>query len=329
MKAAPIPDNEAARIAALHALELLDTDPDERFDRVTRAARTLLGVPMALVSLIDSDRQWFKSKCGLDADQTGRDVSFCGHVVANNQLLVVPDARLDDRFATNPLVTGPPHVRFYAGHPVWSEDGLPLGTLCVIDVQPRSLGVSGTGTLARLAAMVTQELQQSGRSETVHEATGLSNRAGFVRLADEALAGAHALGQPASMLRLDVADEGWSTEERDAVDREVGRLIRVFTRERDVGVRLAEGRFGILLLDCVDGGEQAERVRFALRGCQQRLGLAAPPAVTLGWASSDKSGAATAASLLQGADTRLRQAQLGRPELGGDVGAPKNRAHYA
>lgn len=151
---------EEERIKALHRLDILDTPGEERFDRFTRLATASFGVPIALVSLVDTDRQWFKSCIGLDAPGTPRSVAFCSHAVALDDLLVVPDARLDERFAANPLVTGAPHIRFYAGQPVRSLDGQPLGTLCIIDTHPRTLDDAGRRMLRDLAQLVQDELNR-------------------------------------------------------------------------------------------------------------------------------------------------------------------------
>ena len=152
---------EKERITALHRLEVLDTPGEERFDRFTRLAAASFGVPIALVSLVDTDRQWFKSCVGIDSPGTPRSMAFCSHAVALDDLLVVPDASLDERFAANPLVTGSPHIRFYAGQPVRSLDGQPLGTLCIIDTRPRMLDDAGRRMLRDLAQMVQDELNRA------------------------------------------------------------------------------------------------------------------------------------------------------------------------
>jgi len=151
-----IPLDEAQRLAALHATRLLGTAPEETFDRVTRTAARLLDVPIALVSLIDKDRQWFKSRVGLDACETSRDVSFCAHAILADEPLVVPDAARDARFADNPLVTGSPNLRFYAGVQLYSVERKKIGTLCVIDRKPRQLGPGELDALRDLARMVEQ-----------------------------------------------------------------------------------------------------------------------------------------------------------------------------
>ena len=152
--AAPLPENEARRLDALYALNVLDTPPEERFDRYTRIAAELFDVPIAFVSLIDSDRQWFKSRLGLDVSETPRDVAFCAHTILDNAVLQVPDALQDARFADNPFVTGPARVRFYAGAPLAAADGSVLGSLCVVDRRPRQLDEQQLTLLRDLADLV-------------------------------------------------------------------------------------------------------------------------------------------------------------------------------
>jgi GAF domain-containing protein len=130
------PRGEVQRIAALQRLNVLDTAREERFDRITRLAAALFEVPIALISLVDTDRQWFKSAYGLNVRETPRDESFCAHAVLSRAPLVVPDALLDDHFAENPLVVDMPRIRFYAGHPLFVGDGSCIGTLCLIDTPP-------------------------------------------------------------------------------------------------------------------------------------------------------------------------------------------------
>ncbi len=152
--------NDESRVQALRALHLLDTPAEERFDRYTRLAASAFNAPIALISLVDDKRQWFKSRHGLDACETPRSIAFCSHAVAMDSLLLVPDAALDSRFKDNPLVTAGPGVRFYAGHPIHSVDGQPVGTLCVIDTVPRDFGVGEQRMLRDLAAMVHDEINK-------------------------------------------------------------------------------------------------------------------------------------------------------------------------
>lgn len=154
MKSASIPANESERLRALHDLLLLDTPPDEKFDRVVRFAAEQLDVPIALVSLIDNDRQWFKARHGLDVTETSRDIAFCAHAILQPELFVVEDASLDERFADNPLVTSGPMIRFYAGAPLAAPHGERIGTLCVIDQKPRKLGIVEIAVLEALRDLV-------------------------------------------------------------------------------------------------------------------------------------------------------------------------------
>lgn len=153
-----VPANEEERLAALHELHLLDTPREERFDRITRLAMDLLGAPVAFVSLVDANRQWFKSCVGLGLSETPRDVSFCGHTILGDEPLVVPDARKDARFSDNPFVVGEPGIRFYAGYPLRGPRGLKVGTLCVVDQQPQEFGEAKLRVLQDLAALAEREL---------------------------------------------------------------------------------------------------------------------------------------------------------------------------
>jgi PAS domain S-box-containing protein len=155
---AALPPNEAQRIAALRALHILDTPREERFDRITRLAQRLFDVPIALITLVDANRQWFKSCLGLDVDRTSRSVSFCAHAILHNDALIIPDARLDERFADNPLVTGDPGIRFYAGQPLVGPNDQKLGTLCIIDRRPRQMGAEDLEALRELATLAENEL---------------------------------------------------------------------------------------------------------------------------------------------------------------------------
>ncbi len=160
----PTPANETARLARLHSYEVLDSLPEADFDDFTLLASRLLQVPIALISLVDEERQWFKSRVGLEVDATPRSVAFCAYAIHSTDLLVVEDALTDPRFAQSPLVLGEPHIRFYAGCPLVSPDGLVLGTLCIIDREPRALSPQDADTLRRLARQLMNllELRRSG-----------------------------------------------------------------------------------------------------------------------------------------------------------------------
>lgn len=163
MKKPTIPDNEAQRQQALDDTDLLTGSAEERFDRITRLACHTFSVPIALVSLIDRDRQWFKSRQGLDATETPRNISFCGHAIHQSEPLIVEDTLEDERFFDNPLVTSDPNIRFYAGAPLHTESGYCLGTLCLIDRKPRSFNSDQVSMLKELAGMVEDLFQADAR----------------------------------------------------------------------------------------------------------------------------------------------------------------------
>lgn len=168
-----IPANEIARLQALRDLNILDTPAEERFDRLTRIAQHILQVPIALVSLIDADRQWFKSRQGLDAQETHRDISFCGHAILGSEVFVVADAAADPRFADNPLVLEAPSIRFYAGAPLTLSSGERVGTLCAIDRQPHQITHAQLAALQDLAACVVDELEQARQRQEAKKSAQL------------------------------------------------------------------------------------------------------------------------------------------------------------
>ena len=156
---ASLPENEAARLESLHRYAILDTLPEQEFDDLSRLAALICGTPIALVSLVDENRQWFKSKVGIEESETPRDVAFCAHAIHASNVMVVPDALADERFRSNPLVTGNPNVGFYAGAPLLTPEGYALGTICVVDRVPRELSADQLEALKALSRLVVNELE--------------------------------------------------------------------------------------------------------------------------------------------------------------------------
>ncbi|MCA3879996.1 sensor domain-containing diguanylate cyclase [Vibrio vulnificus] len=245
------PDNEPQRIADLHSLHILDTAAEERFDRITRIARRLFDVPIALVSLVDEDRQWFKSCIGLNASETPRDISFCGHAILGTDTLIVEDASQDARFADNPLVTGEPRIRFYAGVPLMFEHSSCLGTLCIIDSKPRTLNEDERLDLIDLAKMAERELAAT-HSAAIDDLTQISNRRGFMTLAKKSMAYCEVGGYPYSIAYLDLngfkpINDRFGHQEGDLALKAFADTMKKSFRESDVFARLGGDEFVVFM----------------------------------------------------------------------------------
>ena len=167
---APVKTNEARRLKVLWQYDILDTVPEEVFDDLTELAARICEAPIALISLVDEDRQWFKSKIGVTVNETSRDISFCAHAIKQQELFIIPDATKDLRFSNNPLVISDPKIRFYAGAPLITPDGQALGTLCVIDKVPRELRLEQQQALRVLARHVMTQLELRRHSKELNEA---------------------------------------------------------------------------------------------------------------------------------------------------------------
>lgn len=261
------PSNEAARIALLRSLNILDTAPDERFDRLTRLAKRVFGVPIATVSLVDSDRQWFKSCIGLSVSETPRDISFCGHTILDDDLLVIEDALTDPRFFDDPLVTGDLKVRFYAGCPLTLHQGLRIGALCIVDTEPRTLAAAERDVLRDLGRIAERELEMLLLAAT-DDLTGLSNRRGFEALGLHLLKLSKRARSHASMLYFDLSgfkqiNDVYGHTEGDYAIVSFANILRACMRETDVLARLGGDEFVALLVDAEEGveAEIIERVR--------------------------------------------------------------------
>ncbi|MES2858605.1 MAG: sensor domain-containing diguanylate cyclase, partial [Pseudomonadota bacterium] len=256
-----LPADESTRIDTLRSLNILDSSPEERFDRLTRLAKRLFGVPIALVSLVDADRQWFKSCLGLPVRETSRDISFCGHAILGDEILTIPDTLADERFHDNPLVTGAPNIRFYAGCPLSVPNGSKLGTLCLIDVEPRSLSADDRELLRDLARMAEQELA-AVQLATMDELTMLSNRRGFESLAQHALNVCKRMDKPATLLFFDLdgfkqVNDRFGHAEGDIALTTFAELLRNAFRDSDVIGRLGGDEFVAVLTDSNPGESEA------------------------------------------------------------------------
>jgi diguanylate cyclase (GGDEF)-like protein len=261
LKTPDIPDDEQARLETLRLLSVLDTPAEERFDRLTRIAKRLFAVPIALVSLVDENRQWFKSCIGLTATETPRDVSFCGHAILDDGIFVVPDASQDERFADNPLVVGEPHIRFYAGCPLHAPNGLRLGTLCIIDYVPRHFSPEDYESLTDLALMVERELAAIELA-TQDELTKISNRRGFMMLAQQSLNICARQKLPLSLVFIDLdkfklINDTFGHAQGDKVLSIFAHQLKKVCRDMDVCGRLGGDEFVLLLAGATKQGAEA------------------------------------------------------------------------
>jgi two-component system NtrC family sensor kinase len=168
--AIPMPAPDRDRVSALQRYAILDTEPEQAFDDLTLLASFVCKTPIALISLVDEDRQWFKSKVGMDASQTPRDIAFCSVAIQQTDVMVVPDTLQDERFRNNPLVVSGPRIRFYAGAPLINEEGYALGTLCVVDRTPREFGADQKEALQALGRLVLAQLEFRRNLQLLKEA---------------------------------------------------------------------------------------------------------------------------------------------------------------
>jgi diguanylate cyclase (GGDEF)-like protein len=290
----PTPSDESERLAALKSLGILGTPPEERFDRITRMATKLLNAPIALVSLVAGDHQWFKSAQGIDTRTTSRDISFCGHAIASDGPFIVEDATADERFSGNPMVVDEPQIRAYAAHPIQvGARGHRVGTLCVLDVAPRRFTTDDVTNLRDLAAIVEGEIHRGmltelqselltqraelERKAMVDPLTRLWNRGAIMDLLDRELARARR-GTPISVAMID-ADHFKRVNDRyghpvgDEVLREIGARVRSAIRDCDDAGRYGGEEFLVLLGNC--------DARFAhVAGERIRATIATTPFVT-------------------------------------------------
>lgn len=270
--------DESARLAALRRYDVLDTPPEEPFDKITSLVQSILSVPICAVSLVDEKRQWFKSSQGLDAKESARDVSFCTHTVAQRTSLIIRDALADPRFAGNPLVVGSPFIRSYAGVPLSTPDGYNIGALCAIDTAPRAFDPNHIAILERFGALVVDELElrQVAQRDFL---TGVLSRRAFANEVERKIALYQRHGRTSALITFDI-DHFKSVNDRfghpagDKVLAEVAERASAELRGEDCIGRLGGEEFGILVAETSGEGATkfAERVRASLASTPVDLG---------------------------------------------------------
>jgi diguanylate cyclase (GGDEF)-like protein len=347
MQIPDIPVDEARRLTALHATRLLGSAPEESFDRITRMAARLLNAPTALVSLVDTNVQWFKSRCGLKATETPRDISFCGHAILGHEPLVVGDATKDPRFFDNPLVVGEPFVRFYAGVPIYSVDRLPLGTLCVLDQVPRQLSAEELDILRDLARMVEQLIHHrqlasaaqalyshvlldaanpelsaaAGQVEFLlnHDVlTGLSNRQALARSIGASLDEWRGRHMPALVATINLdkfkrLNEALGHHAGDQALVAVTWSLQALLRPEDLLARIGNDEFVVLLPGLGDDSVARDRLRQLMQAVHREFktanGGAIPLTCSIGYAIFPQNGD-DAGALLGNSALAMRRAKL-------------------
>lgn len=272
MQSPQIPVDEQERLKQLRSFDIMDTPPEERFDRITRMAKRLFGVPIALVSLVDENRQWFKSCFGLDVTETDRRISFCGHAILYEGALVINDATKDERFFDNPLVTQAPHIRFYAGKPLQTLSGQGLGTLCIIDQTPRDFSDEDIVILTDLAGMVEREIMAIQLS-TLDDLTNISNRRGFLTLTRYSLNVCKRERFPATLILFDLdkfkeINDTYGHAEGDKALKNFADQMKQSFRTSDIFARLGGDEFVALLTNA-----EAEQVEGLIKRFEASLRL--------------------------------------------------------
>jgi diguanylate cyclase (GGDEF)-like protein len=295
---------EEARLAALRSCNILDTAPEPAFDLITRLAQIALKMPTVMVSLVDLDRQWFKSKQGLDVAETDRSISFCTHAIAQDEPFIVTDASIHPLFCNNPLVVGEPHIRAYVGIPLKMRDGLKIGTLCAVDFQPRALSTAEIDILSGLGRMVVDQIELR-RLAITDPLTGALTRRGFEAEIDRELRRAKRSKRPFSLIVVDV-DHFKSVNDRyghasgDIVLQSVVGQIKQELRASDCVARLGGEEFVIAMPETdLDGARAlAERIREKIAGTVvQRQSQSIAVTASFGIASHDGSDGHWAATL--------------------------------
>lgn len=270
MQEPKLPENENRRLRALYDLEILDTDGDEHLDRLTRTTKLIFDIPIVLISLIDTKRQWFKSKEGIEDSELPRRTSFCGHTILQDDLFIIPDTFKDQRFSDNPLVLEKPNIRFYAGYPISTPDNLKLGTFCMIDQKPRRFQKREAEIFKNFARIVEHEINYL-KLVTVDELTTILNRRGFVSSTSRRLNVCREFNINASLTLINLdnlksINDNFSTAEGDNVLITVTKLLQEYLDQSDIFARLGSGEFAIL-----SSGKNHEIIRYKILSFQRKL----------------------------------------------------------
>jgi diguanylate cyclase (GGDEF)-like protein len=322
MPPAPIAECEQRRLAALHSYQLLQTDFDSSLDRYTRLAAHLIGSPIAAVSFVDVDRQWFRSAIGTTLRETPRDLAFCAHAILGNTPLVVRDAELDPRFSDNPLVMQEPHIRFYAGAPLCTPEGMNIGTICTVDTKPREISPEQSRGLADLAdAVVTtlelfKTMREMKRLALTDPLTDLPNRIQFFHALNSTISAVNRNRRPFSLLYMDCdhfkhLNDTQGHETGDLLLRELAAKMVEVLRGADLAARLGGDEFAVVLPETGPSAAllTAERLR---RECNVMM-------ASHGWSTTLSIGVATFLHAPGSADLALAQADraMYKAKIGG------------
>lgn len=335
MTEAAKPANENERLSVLRDLRILDTPLEERFERITRIVCRSLRVPISAITLVDEDRQWFKSSQGLPATQIPRAHSFCAHAILQSDAFIVPNALDDKRFADNPFVVGSPNIRFYAGIPLEVQDGIRIGSLCAVDNEPREMDQEQIEILKDLSEMVKSELaavqltsahmeliaelESAERAAAIDPLTKLWNRGGAEKLLDKEYHAAQRNGTSLTLALLDIdhfkqVNDQHGHDMGDAALRAFATTVSSAMRRSDSFCRWGGEEFLLVMPDCdADHASQAiNRVLNAIRANREPL----PITASVGAFTLVPGGASTVAQALKYADTALYEAkQGGRDQL--------------
>ena len=343
MIAPAIPADEAMRIAALEQLKVLDKPLEERFERITRLLCRLLGVPTAVISMVDETRQWFKSAQGTALVETARNISFCGHAILTDEIMVVPDAKNDPRFSDNPLVTGPEQIAFYAGHPLHAPDGSRIGVLCAMDHKPRTFTADDLEILHDLAELAESELRSTAivstqvdllkqldaehRRALTDPLTRLWNRDGIMEILARELSRALLADEHLAVLIADIdhfkrVNDTYGHPVGDVVIKEVAKNILTSFRDVDAVGRIGGEEFLIILpFNVSKGNVQTIANRVCTRIAEKPIITTAGPlsiTLSIGGIEDVIDNATTAADMVRRADEalyRAKQAGRNRTEL--------------